>query len=273
MRGIEIEVPDQSDALPPSILKEQAKKNKPSVQSIIDSMPPPSSNYCPISIPFRKPQPDETLRLINQTPFSLFCLFFSFEMLEIIAKNTNLKVKKKYALNDIKRRQWHDTSSSEVGAFLGILLYMGYTLMPRLTDYWNTSPKFAIHDMVIQAMSLRRWEQLKRVLKISNPDENEIIDTRGPDWWKKLEPLATDFRKALKKYWIPGSYVSVDEQLILFRGRSCHTMQIATKAAGVGFKIYSLCQENYLFDFLFTSKVSRKGLNLHRTNCKTGVQN
>ena len=50
-------------------------------------MPPPSSNYCPISIPFRKPQPDETLRLINQTPFSLFCLFFSFEMLEIIAKN------------------------------------------------------------------------------------------------------------------------------------------------------------------------------------------
>ena len=77
-------------------------------------------------------------------------------MLEIIAKNTNLKAKKKYALNDIKRRQWHDTSSSEVGAFLGILLYMEYTLMPRLTDYWNTSPKFAIHDMAIQAMSLRR---------------------------------------------------------------------------------------------------------------------
>ena len=60
-------------------------------------------------------------------------------MLEIIAKNTNLKAKKKYAVNDIKRRQWHDTSSSEVEAFLGILLYMGYTLMPHFTDYWNTS--------------------------------------------------------------------------------------------------------------------------------------
>ena len=63
-----------------------------------------------------------------------------------------------------------------------------------------------------------------RFLKISNPDEDEIIDTRGPDWWKKLEPLATDFRKVSKKYWIPGSHVSVEEQLILFRGRSCHTM-------------------------------------------------
>jgi hypothetical protein len=35
-------------------------------------------------------------------------------------------------------------------------------------------------------------------------------------------------------------------------------MQIAIKAAGIGFKIYSLCQDNYLFDFLFTSKVSQK---------------
>ena len=32
-------------------------------------------------------------------------------------------------------------------------------------------------------------------------------------------------------------------------------MQIATKAAGVGLKLYSLCQENYLIDFLLTSKV------------------
>ena len=135
---------------------------------------------------------------------------------------------------------------------------MGLALMPRSTDYWNTTSNFAIHEMISQAMRLKGWEQIKRLLKISNPYEDEKIDTRGPDWWKKLEPLATNFRTASKKYWIPGSHLSVDEQLILFRGRSCHTMQIATKAASVGFKIYSLCQENYLFDFLFTSKVSQR---------------
>ncbi len=32
-------------------------------------------------------------------------------------------------------------------------------------------------------------------------------------------------------------------------------MQIVSKAAGVGFKLYSLCQENYLYDFLLTSKI------------------
>ena len=34
-----------------------------------------------------------------------------------------------------------------------------------------------------------------------------------------------------------------------------HAMQLACKAAGRGFKIYSICQENYLINFLFTSKV------------------
>jgi hypothetical protein len=260
MRGIEIEVPDQSDVLPPSVLKESVRKNRPSVQSIIDSIPPPSSNYSSIIVPFRTPEAEETLSLIPQTPLSLFHLFFSFNIFETMAKNTNLKASKRNDLNNVKPRQrvWHDTSASEVGAFLGILLYMGYTLMPRIADYWNIDPKFAIHETVIQSMSIVRWEQIKRFLKISNPSDDEKIDTRGPDWWKKLEPLATSFRKASKKYWIPGSHLSVDEQLILFRGRSCHTMQIATKAAGVGFKIYSLCQENYLYDFLFSSKVSQK---------------
>ena len=32
-------------------------------------------------------------------------------------------------------------------------------------------------------------------------------------------------------------------------------MQIGSKEAGVGFKIYSLCAENYLWDFVFTSPI------------------
>ena len=256
MRDIEIEILDQSNALLFSILKEQIKKNKLSVQSIIEFISSSSSSYSSISVLFRAPQSNETLRLINQTSLSLFRLFFSFEMLEIVTKNINLKVEKKNAHEDIKRRKWHDTSLSEIGAFLGILLYMSYTFMSRLTDYWNTSFRFAIHEMMIQAMSLRRWEQIKRFLKISSSDE--IIDTRDSNWWKKLKSLITNFRKASKKFWISESHVSVDEQLILFRDRSCHIMQIAIKAADVGFKIYSLCQKNYLFDFLFISKMSQK---------------
>ena len=118
MKGIEIEVPDQSDVLPPSVLKEQAKKNPPSVQSIIDSIPPSSSRYSPVSVSFRPPQADEMLRLRTQTPFSLFSLFFSSELLEIMAQNTNLKAGKEYSTNNFKhRRLWHSTSAAENRCF------------------------------------------------------------------------------------------------------------------------------------------------------------
>lgn len=53
----------------------------------------------------------------------------------------------------------------------------------------------------------------------------------------------------------PGKHVSIDEQLILFKGRTKHSMMIATKKAGQGFKVYSLCVGNYLIWFSFTSKL------------------
>lgn len=150
MRGIEVEVLDQSDALPPSVLKEQAKKNKPSVQSIISSIPPPSPTYAPIIVPFRASRPDERLTIISQTSFSLFSLFFDSDLCEIVAKNTNLKANNEYSRESKEQRRWHDTFASGIGAFLGILLYIGLALMPRITDYWNISSKFALHELVIR---------------------------------------------------------------------------------------------------------------------------
>lgn len=141
MRGIEIELPNQSDALPLSVLKEYSKRNKLSVKSIVDSLPPSSSKYTPISVPFRAPQPYETLSLINQTPYSLFSLFVSLDLLKIIAKNTNFKASKEYSRTTKYQRRWHGTSASEIGAFMRVLLYMGYMRMPRGRDIGTSIPR------------------------------------------------------------------------------------------------------------------------------------
>jgi len=57
--------------------------------------------------------------------------------------------------------------------------------------------------------------------------------------------------------------VSVDEQLILFKGRSKHIMNILSKEADRGFKIYCLCSENYLYAFMYASKIT-KIVDLHQ---------
>ncbi len=104
-------------------------------------------------------------------------------------------------------------------------------------------------------MAATRWHQIKRYLKVSNPRTD--LDSKGPNWYTKIEPLYTDFVKASIASLKSGRNVSVDEQLILFKGQSRHTMQIGTKAAGVSFKIYSFCSDSYLYNFLFASRVSK----------------
>ena len=192
---IEIEIPDQSDVVPSNILKGK-KKN---VDSLIDKLSNCSPDYKPLKIPKRAPMPHEQLRGQRHSPYSLFLLFIPSFVLEIIAIHTNLKAKLERNEEDRKPRPWHETTASEIGAFIGVLLYMGVASMSRVPDYWNIDPNRPIHDLIRKSLSCKRWEQIKRYLKISSPSDDEKLDTRGPDWWKKLEPLVTEFRKASKK--------------------------------------------------------------------------
>ncbi len=89
MRGIEIEVPDQSDVIPARIIKE--KKRDP--QKIIDELSSCSSKYALIRVPYRKPKVNdlEMLQIKEQTPLSIFQLFISSSLLQIMSNNINIK--------------------------------------------------------------------------------------------------------------------------------------------------------------------------------------
>ncbi len=65
----------------------------------------------------------------------------------------------------------------------------------------------------------------------------------------------------------PDKNVSFDEQLIFFKDASQSRMQMSTKAEGVVFETYSLCVENYLYNFLFASRVA----NISKLKKKSGL--
>lgn len=141
MRSIEIEIPDQSDVVPPGILKNK-KKN---VDFLIKELPPCSTRYVPFLVPNRPPMPHEKLRKKAQTPYSLFMLYVPFCLLEIIAKHTNVKANLERVQVSNQQRAWHDTTTAEIGAFIGVLLYMGIVHMPRTPDYWNVDSIHPVH--------------------------------------------------------------------------------------------------------------------------------
>lgn len=113
-------------------------------------------------------------------------------------------------------------------------------------------------------MELKKWQQIKRYLHISNPDTDG--DSAESAWTDKIEPLLGDFLKASQKHLTPGRDVSFDELLELFKGRSKHTLQIDCKAVGKDFKAYVLCSGSYLFDLTWSSKTEGiSGLDLTKT--------
>lgn len=153
-------------------------------------------------------------------------------------------------LKKVKPRAWRETSGPEIGTFIGVLLLQGICKLPRTENYWITREDL---NPIHSAMSLLRWQQIKRYLKISDPRSER--DSKGPDWYAKLEPIYSDFLKASQRYYLPGRDVSIDEQLVVFKGRSRHSMLIPSKRAGKGFKIYSLCHDNYVI--MFSSRASK----------------
>ncbi|GBC08628.1 hypothetical protein RclHR1_08270005 [Rhizophagus clarus] len=162
--------------------------------------------------------------LLLPSPYSIFSLFFSLEQIEIIVKNTN---KYAYVKNAGEGRNWKKLTTKEFKIWLAILIYAGVFKLPSIRDYWNKDSKFPEHK-ITTFMSLICFKQIKRFMHIS------------------------DFSKTIC---IPSSNVSIDEMIARFSGRSAHTVRIKNKPTPEGYKILSLCDADYTYTFIFTSRI------------------
>ena len=199
-------------------------------------------------------------------PHTLFCRFFPAEIFQEIADNTN-----EYAHQEIARKKsetpsgnrwtklgrkrgtpikWEDVTAKDIEAFFGAILLIGAQLGNRDIDYYFSCSKADPAWPVAEYISQHRFKQISSYLKINK--SGDLPDER---WFEKVNPMANSFRKAttLNLYRLPQD-LCVDEILVQFSGRSKHTIQMNSKAAGEGYKIYCLCYPNgYLIDFRFTS--------------------
>jgi hypothetical protein len=73
-----------------------------------------------------------------------------------------------------------------------------------------------------------------------------------------VDSLISRFRIRCRKFVVAGIYISINKIFIKCFGRIKYTLQIDSKAARKGYKLYVMTlQGGYLVDFRFTSKVSK----------------
>ena len=205
----------------------------------------------------RKPTVKLPLHVNVKRPEEIWDLFWPKWLLTDIAKHTNIYAHRKREEQVIERRQkgmryqlhrrpWRDVNSYEIGAFFGVLLMQGiHELQGKLDLYWSTLIDEPLQP-VTEFISRDRFQQIARYIKISDPTQEDDLDSS--EWFTKIEPVASHFRKTAQEIYIPGSHVSVDEQLLKFTGRSKHLTEISSKAAGTGYKIYTEAEAGYLID-------------------------
>jgi Transposase IS4 len=197
------------------------------------------------------PDPGRPLLQPHQyKPLDLFHRFIPLDLLPGIAEHTNQYADENRPEIFTPQRAWQEVTAAEIGGYIGAVLLIGAQAGGRdLAYYWNQQDNLPDWP-VAEYISRQRFQQIARYLKLNRPG-----DLPDDQWYKKVEPLATRFREATTAeiYQLP-QHLSIDEQLIRFKGRSKHIIQMNSKAAGQGYKIYSLCCANgYMVDFRFTS--------------------
>jgi Transposase IS4 len=188
-------------------------------------------------------------------PLSLWSKFVTPEILQLIADHTNEKESVDYGAKEhhgSHERTWTDLTGADVGAFFGASMLMGIHPQSSVVDYWDTSEDSPVFPIQTE-MTRQRYEQITRYLKINSPHE----DVPDQQFYAKVEPLMSSFREAAQKHILLGDNVSIDENLITADTRTGHLIQIDNKAAGKGYKVYTLACGYYLYDWIYTSKIAK----------------
>lgn len=197
----------------------------------------------------------------NMDPSSLavdyFSLYFGEDMFQLIVDETN-KYASQYMLDNrvtmkpnSPMQKWFPTEMNEMKCFLGLLILAGIVYKPRLKMYWSVDELYAT-PIFSQVMRRDRFLLLLKFLHFSdNKDTGYNAQDPNRDRLHKLGKVCEMIRNKCKSVYSPGRNLSLDESLILFKGRLSFKQYIKTKRSRFGIKLYELCTSNgILLDFI-----------------------
>lgn len=160
---------------------------------------------------------------------------------------------------------WKDVSTEELRTFFGLMLHMGTIQIKRMGDYWKKDPLFNF-TCFSSHMSRNRFLLILRSLHfVSNPKEN---DPEPEDRLYKVRFVVDYFNSKMAEIYAPGKELSLDESMVLWRGRLFFRQYIPGKRHKYGIKLYVLTEPNGLLlnTLVYTGAVEDVGGNSHSAN-------
>ena len=172
---------------------------------------------------------DSHTELSGKSPFELWKIFFTEDILEAIVVQINL-----YA-NPDKNEDNFCVGKEELLNFLGVLSLCGYHSLPGEQHYWSNQPDMEV-SIVSKALSRKHFLSIKS--KIHFVDNNTLD---GSNKMAKIEPLYSTLNASFIKYGIFHDMLSIDESMVPCYGRHSCKIFIHGKPIRFGCKLWGLC--------------------------------
>jgi hypothetical protein len=196
----------------------------PPTSTFIGGLPPPSSHS-------------------ELEPIDYFYSMFGKESFDILKDQTNL-----YSVQ-VNPNRPVNVSETEIRQFIGILIMTGIYGFPQQRFYWTNSTRV---ESIASTMTRDRFLQIKKYLHVvDNTDELDRNDDNY-DRAFKVRPLLNIVKNNFRK--IPKEEnLSVDEQIIPFKGKSIMKQHMPKKPNRWGYKMFLLAggSSGICYDFIF----------------------
>ena len=158
-----------------------------------------------------------------------FKLFFSNKMIDQIVLYTNIYGSNKYP------RSWINCDVLEIEALLGLILFLGIKKMSMLStiEVWDSVDGI---NLTRACMSRNRFSLLLSCMRFDNKATRSA--RRAKDIFAPFRQMWDTFMVNLRGHYIPSECVTVDEQLVPFRGRCNFIQYLPSKPDRYGIKIF-----------------------------------
>ncbi|CAF0991562.1 unnamed protein product [Adineta steineri] len=174
-----------------------------------------------------------------------FRLFITKDILNEIVIQTN-RYAKRFIDQENQRRlnirnshkqsiKWKELDCVELEAFLGLLIQAGaeFSQHQSLTELWDINRSRSLYHAT---MTLERFKNLLRFLRFDDRQRRNKSDRLAA-----IQYVFQLFTKQLPRHFIPSENMTIDEQLVPFRGRCCFIQYMPQKPARYGLKFWTLC--------------------------------
>lgn len=177
-------------------------------------------------------------------PIDWFTLIIDDVFLQSIVRETNLYAEEVFLSENTKEKSrichWKELTLPEFKIFLGLLFHTGIVRMPQLQHYWRTDK--LMKTCFGEYMSRDRFLLILRCMHISNNTEN----VENPDRLHKIKPAIDYLNNKMLNIYSPSKELSLDESMVLYRGRLAFKQYIKNKRHKYGIKLYMLTEPNGL---------------------------